>query len=142
MRGLLIALCLLASWGLAAAAKAPPGDGHSQAESGLDKPGFYERNGAYYAVGEAIHVSTRRDQAELAALKDAIDRLAATLEKKGLGKKNEIAKGVENAVLLETELKELKLGKAKLESVYQERWQAPDGDESWSARVMISIRRP
>jgi hypothetical protein len=46
---------------------------------------------------------------------------------------------VENAVLKESSLGSLKLGRARIETVYQERWEAPDGKEGWSVRVMISV---
>jgi hypothetical protein len=106
---------------------------------GKGKALSYESKGSVYAEGETFHLVSTREAAELTAIKDAIDRIAAVLEKKGLGSKRDIAQGVENAVLKETDLKALKLGKVKIESVYQERWEAPDGKDAWSVKVKISV---
>jgi hypothetical protein len=99
----------------------------------------YESKGSVYAEGESFHLVTTREMAELAAIKDAVDKVAALLEKKGLGSKKDIVVGVENAVLKETDLKSFNLGKARIETVYQERWEAPDGKEAWSVKVKISV---
>lgn len=141
MRHIILSLCLLAAAGLNAAPSKVDAQGDSRAASSLDKPGFYEKDGQYYAVGEAVHVVASRDAAEKLALKDAVDRALKALEKKNMGKKRKIEKGAENAALLETQLNELKLGKTTIESVYQERWQAPDGKDAWDVKVKISIRR-
>ena len=141
MRPIILTLCSLLAAGLPAAANiAEPLTGTSTAKL-YDKPGFYEKDGEYYAVGEAVHVVASRDKAEKLALKDAVDRALKALEKKNEGKKRAIDKGTENGQLLETQLNELKLGKARIQSVVQERWQAPEGKDAWDVRVMISIRR-
>jgi hypothetical protein len=129
-----LALCL--SGGLVAAPAAV-----SPTVQAMQTPGSYEKDGTVYAVGEVIRVKGSRHDAEMQALKDAAARLAAMLEKKGVGKKKDIALGVENAYKLETELKTYKLGKVQVENVYQERWEAPDGKESWNAKIVISVRR-
>lgn len=141
MRKFLIALCLLGASALTAAPSKIEGPGNSNTAKKLEEAGFYERDGEYVAVGEAVRVVASRDKAEKLALKDAVERALKALEKKNAGKKRAMEKGTENAVLLETQLNELRLGKANIRSVYQERWQAPDGKEAWDARVMISIRR-
>jgi hypothetical protein len=107
----------------------------------LDKPGVYEKGGTVFAQGESIHVVAKREAAELAALRDAAAKMAKLLAKEGLGPQRELARGVESSVLRETELLSWKLGRVKIEHVYQERWDAPDGKEAWSVRMMISIRR-
>jgi len=141
MRNILIALCLLGATALPAAPSKVEGSGDTGTAKRLEEAGFYERDGEYVAVGEAVRVVASRDKAEKLALKDAVERALKALEKKNAGKKRSIEKGTENAALLETQLNELKLGKANIRSVYQERWQAPDGKEAWDVRVMISIRR-
>jgi hypothetical protein len=141
MRHIILALCLCGATALAAAPIKIEVSGNTTAAKSLDVPGFYEKDGEYYAVGEAVHVVATRDKAEKLALKDAVDRALKALEKKNAGKKRKIEKGAENAALLETQLNELKLGKATIESVYQERWQAPDGKDAWDVKVKISIRR-
>ena len=105
-----------------------------------EKPGSYEKKDTAYAVGDTVYVTASRAQAEQEALKNAIDKMAELLQKKGLGSKRDIALGVENSVTKETDLKAFKLGKARIESVYQERWEAPEGKEAWSVRVKISVR--
>lgn len=138
MRRSIVLICLFLAGALPGAVTPTATAG---AATSPDKPGFYEKDGDYFAVGEAVHVVATRDKAEKLALQDAVARAAALLEKKGLGKKRQIEKGVENAVVLQTDLGAFKLGKAKIETVYQERWEAPDGKEAWNARVMISIRK-
>jgi hypothetical protein len=105
-----------------------------------DKPGYYERQGTAYAVGETVRVVAARDQAELRAMKEAFAHMAELLEKKGLGSKKELELGVENAVTHESDLSAFKLGKVHIDSVVQERWEAPEGKDAWSVRVKISIR--
>ncbi len=105
-----------------------------------EKTGTYENKGGVYSVGDTIRVVGDRKKAELDALRDAIARLAAALEKKGVGNKKELSAGIENAVTHETELAAYKLGKVRVESVLQERWEAPEGKEAWSAKVKISVR--
>jgi len=123
---LCLALALLAAVGLPAA-------------KAKGKAVSYEKKGSVYAEGETYRLVSTREMAELAAIKEAIDRVAVLLEKKGLGSKKDLAVGVENAVMKETSLSALKLGKARIETVYQERWEAPDGKEAWSVRVKISV---
>jgi len=122
---------------------AQTGQGSAQAlsPSAQQTPGSYESGGTVYAVGETVHIKVRRQQAEQAALKDAIDRMAAELEKLGHGSKRDLAVGVSNAVTKETDLRAFDLGKARVESVYQERWTgAPEDREAWSVQVKISVR--
>ena len=141
MRHVIFALCLLGAAGLPAGTDKIEAKRGKQAASRLEEPGFYEKEGQYYAVGEAVHVVSSRSKAEELALKDAVERALKALEKKDQDKKRVLDQGTENGALVETQIRELKLGKAKIESVYQERWQAPEGKDAWNVKVMISIRR-
>lgn len=122
---------VLVSAGLLGAAKAKD----------KEQAGAYESKGSVHVVGETIHVLGTRSEAEIQAMKDAAARLALFLEQKGYGKKKDIVVGVENAVLKETDLKTYKLGKVRVDSVLQERWEAPDGKEAWSVKVKLTLRR-
>jgi hypothetical protein len=150
MRPIIVALlCLSAT--LSAKALSPTAQAMSskaqaltpsaQASATPEKAGAYESGGTLYAVGETVHIKVKREQAEQQALKDAIDRMAAELVKLGHGQKRDLVLGVHDAVTKETDLGRFDLGTARLESVYQERWDgAPEGLEAWSVQVKISVR--
>lgn len=103
------------------------------------KAGAFTKGKVAYAVGETVKVVAPRDQAELQAMRDAIERLSKLLERKGYGKQRELATGVENALTRESDLAQWKLGKARIDSVLQQRWEAPDGKDAWSVKVKISV---
>lgn len=102
----------------------------------------FVRQGIGYAEGRSIRLAGTRQQAELQALQEASDRLAEMLSKRGLGGKRELAEGIRDAVLRETDLKAFKIGKARIETVLQERRQGTDGRDEWSVHIKISVALP
>jgi hypothetical protein len=105
--------------------------------SGEPKP--VEHGKLLYFEGESSSHAASRMAAEKDAIKSAATRAGEWLEQKGLGKKWDIARGVESASVRETEVSAYHLGKVRIENIYQERREGPDGQDAWSARVKISI---
>jgi hypothetical protein len=136
---LALALFLSASQGHAAEAKL-----HFVGSSPTAKPRWkskpYELSNVFYAVGRSARLDSL-EGARLLAIKDASAQAAQFLETQGFGEKRTIAPSIENSVLKETELGSVKLGKVKIEGLYQEHWQSTDGKDVWSVRLLLSIRR-
>jgi hypothetical protein len=103
------------------------------------KTGAFTKGRTAYAVGEAVRLVGPRERAELEALRVAVDQLAKLLERKGYGDQRELAQGVENALTKESDLTRWKLGRVRIDSVMQERWEAPDGKDAWNVKVKISV---
>jgi hypothetical protein len=105
-----------------------------------DKSKAYEKSGKVWALGE-VKVVGQRDKAHEAALRAAAAKAAALLEAKDSEKQARLAEGLFNAVQRDSSLASFGLGMARLESVIEERWEAPDGKEAWSVRLKFSVLR-
>jgi hypothetical protein len=94
-----------------------------------------------YVMKEVRVVAKRKDserQALTAAAQQALDE--ARLRHWKL-KKNVTVTDLVDSIVREEDLSAFDLGKARIESVTQERMDGPDGQEAWKCRLVLSLRR-
>jgi hypothetical protein len=92
-------------------------------------------------VMKEVRVTAKRGEAERRALSAAAQQALDEARLRHWQLNNITVRDLVQSVIREESLGAFELGKARIESVTQERADGPDGKEAWKCRLVLSFRR-